>query len=50
MAKTNRARIYAKVNRHDWFFYLQVHLIRAVLQMTKELLKQRICELSNQIT
>lgn len=31
------------------FFYLQVPLIRAVLQMTKELRKQRTCELSNQI-
>ena len=31
------------------FFYLQVPLTRAVQQMTKELRKQRTCELSNQI-
>ena len=31
------------------FSYLQVPLIRAVLQLTKELRKQRIWELSNQI-
>ena len=38
-------RILSKGNRDDYFFYLQVHLIRAVRKMAKVQRKQRACKL-----